>query len=352
MEVVVAGDIGGHVVLSGVRERLRGRMMSASGWSRRRVLGLAAGLGWAASNDRLWAADDEAEYSGDWADHHVVLKSPSGAPILRYVTEAVPDGEKLPAVDSACFTHPIRTPSGEIVTDLAPADHPHHRGVFCGWVEVEGEARGDWWGWGAKAPKEDRYILNREARITEHSAERVTLRLINSWRAGEERIVGERITLSASGAEACHVIDYEFKYTVATRKPVLIAQNPFGGFCYRARPRGKQEITGPGGAVALPDSVFDRRDANWPASHWYDLTYRAPGEKVNGVAVMDHPNNPLSTWHVVRGIHMLNPCIVAEEAQEIQFGEPLYLRYRLVAHDGDAASVDLPGLFDAFANQE
>ena len=48
---------------------------------------------------------------------------------------------------------------------------------------------------------------------------------------------------------------------------------------------------------------------------------------------MDHPSNPLSTWHVVRNIHMLNPCIVAESPVTIGFVVPLYLRYRLVAHD-------------------
>jgi hypothetical protein len=297
-----------------------------------------------------WPAvgQDDKEYSGEWTDDFVVLQTPADKPILRYVHERVPEGEKAPAVEGVCFTHPIYTPSGEIVTDLAPADHPHHRGVFCGWIEVEGEQPGDWWGWGAKAPKENRFVLNREARVTEHSADRVTLRLINAWRVGEETIVGERITLSATSLEGCHVIDYEFKHTVATRKPVRIAQNPFGGFCYRARPRGKQEITGPNGRMMLPDAVFDRAETNWPSSHWYDLTYRADDGKVSGVAVMDHPNNPLSTWHVVRGIHMLNPCIVAEGPHEIEFGDPLYLKYRLVAHDGDAASVDLPKLYDQF----
>ena len=32
---------------------------------------------------------------------------------------------------------------------------------------------------------------------------------------------------------------------------------------------------------------------------------------------MDHPRNPPSTWHVVRGIHMLNPCIVSDAAVTI-----------------------------------
>lgn len=322
--------------------------------NRRTLLGSTAGTVLALAAAKAGIAQDEETFHGVWAEGEVsvTLRTATKAPILRYVVERLPEGEKGPSVEGACFTHPIVTPNGEVVSDMAPADHPHHRGVFCGWVQVEGELEGDWWGWGAKAPKEGRFILSREARITEHSAERVTLRLINSWRAGEETVLGERLTLSATAAPGWYVLDYDYKFTVPTRKSVRIVENPFGGFCYRARPRGKLEVTGPDGVVNLPDSVHNKAETNWPSSHWYDLTYRTPDGKATGVAVMDHPNNPLSTWHGVRGIHMLNPCIVAQGSHEIEFGDPLYLKYRLVAHDGDASSVDLLRLYKQFSGDE
>jgi hypothetical protein len=46
---------------------------------------------------------------------------------------------------------------------------------------------------------------------------------------------------------------------------------------------------------------------------------------------------------------MLNPCIVAERPVTIRREEPLSLRYRLVAHDGDAASINLEKLYTDFA---
>ena len=291
-------------------------------------------------------------FSARHDDHTITLRAPLGAPVLRYVRDRLPEGEKSPSVEGGAYTHPVYTPSGEVVTDLAPADHPHHRGVFCGWVQLDGERSGDWWGWGAKAPKEGRVILDRETRVTDESPERVVLRAINSWRAEDETVLRERVTITARQAFGCNIVDYEYKFTPATRKPVVIARNPFGGFCYRAKPRGRLEVTGPEGEVQRADAVFDKPETNWPASGWYDMTYYTPDGKVNGVAVMDHPSNPLSTWHVVRGIHMQNPCIVADAPVTIPFGEPLYLRYRLVAHDGDAKSVDLPKLFDQFAETQ
>lgn len=315
---------------------------------RRMMLGATAaamGLGGA-----VYAQESE-KFSGQELEHFVTLRNPAGKPIARYVHGELPPGEKAPSVPGTCFTHPVYTPEGELVTDLAPADHPHHRGVFCAWVEMDGEVRGDWWGWGAKAPKENRVIVNRETRVTDESDRSVTLRVINSWRAEETTVLRERLTVVASQEPGCHVLDYEYKLMPGGRKDVLIAQSPFGGFCYRARPRGELTVTGPGGAVDLPNSIHTKKEANWPASRWYDMTYKSPSGRVSGVAVMDHPSNPLSTWHVVRGIHMLNPCIVAEDAVPIPFGDPLYLRYRLVAHDGTAEAVELERLYEDWVNR-
>ncbi len=325
-----------------------------------------AGLG--THGARATQAQGEVAFSGERTEAEVVLRAPNGQPILSYRRDAPGEGEPRAAVPGGCYTHPLYTPSGELVTDLAPSDHPHHRGIFCGWVALEGERRGDWWGWGAKAPKEGRLIVNREARLTEEGTDRVTLRLINSWRAPEAEVaemadandaeavrrvtvLAERVTLTASQVPGANVVDYEFKLTVPTRNPVVIESSPFGGFCYRARPRGEMTATSPEGKIELKDAVFNRPEANWPSARWYDLSYRAEGGRVSGVAVMDHPGNPTTTWHVVRGIHMLNPCIVAGEPVTIAFGEPLYLRYRVVAHDGDAAAVDLNALWESFGQR-
>ena len=314
---------------------------------RRMLLGAGAG----ALLARRVGAEDAMEFRGERTDDLVVLRTAAGKPVLRYVHDKLPSGEPPPSVPGTCFTHPVYTPAGEIVTDLAPADHPHHRGVFCAWIEVDGEQRGDWWGWGAKAPKEDRIILNREVGIIDAGEHSVTLRLVNAWRAGDETVLRERLSVTASEAPGCHILDYEYKFMTGGRKDVVIGQSPFSGFCYRAKPRGELTVTGPGGVVERPNSRHDNSEFNWPASRYYDLTYKSPQGAVSGVAVMDHPSNPLSTWHVVRNIHMLNPCIVAESPVTITFGDPLYLRYRLVAHDGAADAVPLEQLYEDWVNR-
>jgi len=314
----------------------------------RRWLGALTAVGCSVALAHGVRGQDEFVFSAERDEERVVIKAPGEAPVLHYQREKPGAGEPAAAVDGGCYTHPLYTPSGDIVTDVGPKDHPHHRGVFCAWVSMEGEQKGDWWGWGALAPKEKRSIVNREARITEADDSLATLRVINSWRAEADTILGERVTITTRQAPGCNIVDYEFKFTAPTRKSVVIAQNPFGGFCYRARPRGRAVVSGPGGEMQNPDAVFNKPETNWGPSRWYDLTYHTDDGKASGVAVMDHPSNPPSTWHIVRGIHMLNPCIVADHPVEIKFGEPLYLRYRVVAHDGDATAVDLDALFEGF----
>jgi hypothetical protein len=265
----------------------------------------------------------------------VRVSDTAGVPVLRYVFGSLPAGEPAPAVEGFDYTHPLHTPSGDVVTDLRPADHPHHRGIFCGWVRVEGAKTGDWWGWGALAPIKDRRIVNNrlDARVGPAGVE---VRADNAWQAEGETVLEERLRLSVRRAEGCNVADYTYRFTAPGTAPVVLAQNPFGGFCYRARPEGKQTVSAPEGAVDRPDAVFNKAETDWPSRPWYDLTYARPDGKVSGVAVLDHPRNPPTAWHVVRGIHMLNPCIVAGGPVTIAPEQPLTLRYRVVAHDGPA----------------
>src|SRR5687768_1438813 len=90
---------------------------------------------------------------------HVNIRTPDGKEIFQYQLQR-PAASKLP-VESACYFHPVRTPKGVVVTEVAPSDHLHHRGIFLGWVEMHGKQDADFWGWGEHAPIKGRRIVNR-----------------------------------------------------------------------------------------------------------------------------------------------------------------------------------------------
>src|SRR5580658_6872487 len=98
--------------------------------SRRNLVG-AAGLATLGASLRAksksWTLDPDAAGK--------TLKTPDGQTAFTYLTRK-PDGVPL-AGNSVCCFHPLNTPSGVRVTDIAPPDHRDHRGAFFAWGNMD-----------------------------------------------------------------------------------------------------------------------------------------------------------------------------------------------------------------------
>lgn len=258
----------------------------------------------------------------------VVLKSAAGAEILRYQLVR-PEGSPL-SVESACYFHPIATPAGVVVTDVAPSDHRHHRGGFLAWVEMHGKKDADFWGWGEHAPTKGRKIVNVEVADLSGGA----FRARNEWRAEETVILREDLKVGTRAEASAHIID--LAYTLTPEEDLTLSRWAFSGFCVRFRKDGKVEAVGPEGPVKHKDPKHTEPASDWPAAPWYAFTITLDDGTVAGAAVLDHPSNPPTLWHNHRGTRMINPCIVAPGEVKLKAKEPLLLRYRVVAFDGAA----------------
>ena len=147
------------------------------------ILGLGAFLV-AAGGPALAQGAPPGVYSLVSVPSGMELHAPDGKVVLEYVTVR-PDNIGLTA-PSAAYFDPVNTPSGERVTNVAPNDHPHHRGIFFGFMNSEFHIpsdysnaapthpvkgftveRGDFWAWGAYAPREGRVIQNRSVKLIE-----------------------------------------------------------------------------------------------------------------------------------------------------------------------------------------
>lgn len=284
----------------------------------------------------------------------VSVQRPSGAlsveidgrEALRYQMERPADGRL--SVESACYFHPMTTPSGVTVTDAAPDDHRHHRGIFLAFVEMHGRKDADFWGWGQHAPKEKRLILNREAGPVSAGKDGVSFSVTNDWRAEDIVLVEERTRVSLKALREAHVLD--LVYTLTAPEEVSLSRWAFSGFCVRTRKDGKIAVTNPDGPVNLPAPNHMKPESDWPDAAWYDYSITLKDGAVAGVAVINHPKNPPTLWHNATGIGMLNPCIVAPGKVMMKAKEPLVLRYRVVTHDG-AAPKDLLNVLSAEWNR-
>lgn len=274
--------------------------------------------------------DAEAKFTLTPDEHGMVLKTPDGRVVFGYMTKR-PADTKLTA-NSVCCLFPVNTPKGERAVDFAPDDHPHHRGVFLAWHSTKGQQKADFWGWGEWAPTEGRVIRNRQVKLIHADANHGVISVDNDWMINDDVMIKESTIIVARQRDAAYVVLLIFGLTATV--DVTLDQTAFGGFCAKTRKDGKAVYRDPNGPVKLPNPHHLKPQTNWPAAKWYDRTIELQSGKTIGVAVVNGPDNPPSTWHNLPPIAMVNPCIVAPGPVTIKKDRPLVLRYLLVVHDG------------------
>jgi len=213
--------------------------------------------------------------------HGVVLKSPTGKTVFRYMT-----------------VKPKKT--GERLTDLAPGDHHHHRGVFLAWHTMAFRekadfsklgptgptygwniSRADFWGWGEFAPTQGRIIKNREVDLVKADAEEAELRIHNDWVTNERVMMTEHTSAKVreprpsdgrGEQDGVYIIDLDYRLTPTL--DMTLNHTAFGGFCVRARNDGDSYYATADGKVELPDPHYSVPELNWPAKRWYDYKWQ------------------------------------------------------------------------------
>jgi hypothetical protein len=274
------------------------------------------------------------------------LKSADGQTVFTYLTRK-PDDVPL-AGNSACCFHPVNTPSGERVTDIAPPDHRDHRGAFFAWGNMDferktGDVRADFWGWGHYAPTAGRVIQNRDVRMVNANSQSAEVAVENDWLIEGQKVLNEFTTARTRREQSANILDLIFRFTSDDK--FTVDQMAFTGFVVRCRKDGQSYLSDSKGKVTLPDSNALKPETDWPAENWYSYTIALNNGKTVAAAVIDHPANPRSLWHEPRGVAFLNPCISAIQPVTIPAGQPLVLRYRTVFNDGEF----LDGMLDRLA---
>jgi hypothetical protein len=286
-------------------------------------------------------------YQIEQAADAMTFKSPDGQTVLQYQLKA--GAEKKLSVKSGCYFHPFATPAGVTVTEVAPDDHRHHRGIFLAFVEMHGEKDADFWGWGEHAPKDGRVIINRS--IMAGQDKNPGLIADNEWTADGKVVVKEKIVASLTRPiRTANVLD--LYYTLTPTSDTTLSRWAFSGFCVRTRKDAELTAFGPHGEVKLANPSHVKPESDWPAQAWYAYELGLKDDRMVGVAVIDHPQNPPSLWHNHRDIRMLNPSIVAPAAVKLRGGPGapgLVLRYRVVAYDGRTPTDELNRMAKEFA---
>jgi len=292
-----------------------------------------------------------------------VLISDQGKPVLQYNYKTVYERDALDtlpankyfkaatdtfmanpsiyAVARSNYIHPVYGPEGEMLTRDWSKDHPHHRGVYWAWPEVEyGKTLGDLHALQIVfARPTGKIALLSGSEYAQIEAE-------NLWLWGDSTpIVNEDAMIRVYPAtKEGRMVDLAFRF-VALKDSVTLARrgtNAYGGLNVRMQTPKSQKIT-------------THRDSTdiLPRRVWSDLSGLFSGARnPSGMMVFQSTDNPEypGDWVQYPDLAWVQPTFPTSGTRyKLERGKPLVLRFRVFIHSGTLPSDNLASdIWDSF----
>lgn len=307
-------------------------------------------------------AGADMEAKKDQASGQIVLTE-NGKPILQYNYKTVFERDALDtlaankyivtptdtfmanpsiyAVPRSNYIHPVYGLNGEMLTRDWSKDHPHHRGIYWAWPEVEfGSKRGDLHALQIVFARPTGNIKLEGGR----GFARVEAENIWMWE-DKVPIVQEVAVIQAySSTDKGRIIDLAFRF-VALKDSVTLARREtkfYGGLNVRMQTPKQQEI-----------STFRDTTNVDPRRAWSDLSGLFTGaSSKSGMTVLQYHQNPdyPGDWIQYPELSWCQPTFPAAGTRyPLVPGKPLILRYRLFIHNGSKPELSMAtALWDTF----
>jgi len=226
------------------------------------------------------------------------------------------------------FLFPVTGPSGRSLTRMGhphdPESHSHHNSVWISHFDVAGT---DFWGDRGKGKIRHKRIVEFE-----DSDEQAYLIAENEWVTNEGKVLlfeTRRVAvLPLPDSEWLLTIDMEFK---AKDLAVTLGKTPFGMIGVRmAKTIG---VSDGGGRILNSEGAVNEKEVFWKRAKWVDYAGAITNEKMEGITLFDHPDNPnFPSYFHVRNDGWMGASLTFDGPREIQLDKPLHLRYGLYIH--------------------
>lgn len=254
---------------------------------------------------------------------------------------SVPEGID-PIYQRSGFLHPVKSPSGKIVTAAFPFDHPHQQGIFSAWVSTSWNKKEvDFWNLakGTGRVLHQRVIdvfsgndqIGFEVDLVHQMLQPHTVDILRErW----------RVTANHRGDDV-FVFDLQSTQEAITDSPLLIQQNRYGGFAVRGPVSwlSTSESTPPNepqfsDCTIATEQTDDRTLGNHQRTRWVCMTGLIEGSPVS--ITMMQANHKQDSRNAVR-LHPSKPyfcfsrCV--EESFTITKATPLVSHFRFLITD-------------------
>lgn len=257
------------------------------------------------------------------------------------------------------YLHPLRTPSGKIITRQFPMadvagetkDHPHHRGLWFSHGNVNG-----WDFWSNEKDQKGAGKGRGEITVTKSEMKNPNEVVFSAeWRSADGVLLREDRVMKFSGDDNARVIEFDITLTPLTN--VRFGDTKEGTFAIRLR----DELTElKGGAQMTNAEGKSGEKLVWGRpSPWVDYVGQLDGKTV-GVAILDHPSNPghPTHWHArayglfaanIFGLRDFYKGEGKHGGRDLKSGEKLRFRYQVVVHEGDTAAAGIAERYQNFS---
>lgn len=264
----------------------------------------------------------------------------SGRPVLSYNTATImPPPELQTIFKRSGFLHPVRTPSGRIITADFPADHAHQHGIFFAWKQAEFEGRPiDFWNQADNTGAVQHVAVKQTQKGPIYAEFEVSLRhLDRSAPQGPKPVLDETWTVRLYPLREVFVFDLISRQTCASASPLRLLEYHYGGMAWRGPVDWLGESSG--FAMATSDGL-DQQSGNHTRPKWVDCTGPLDGRPC-GLRIIQHPENFRSPQPV--RLHPSKPYLVfAPEVLgefSIEPGQTYESQYRFVIFDGPPSAM-------------
>ncbi|MHC4604708.1 MAG: DUF6807 domain-containing protein, partial [Planctomycetota bacterium] len=258
--------------------------------------------------------------------------------ILQYNHAIVPPPEgQSELYNRSGFIHPLWSPTGAVLTDIHPADHIHHVGIWMPWTKTKFEGKAvDFWNLkeGQGTVRFVKFLSTSSGPVYggfEVEQEHVALKTS----AGEKVVLKEVWDVkvyNVGGSEKGYWLwDFVSTQRIVADSPLHLPQYRYGGFGFRAAAEWKDE-----NAAYLTSEGKTRKDGHATRARWCEAAGAIEG-KWAGITFMSHPKNfqhpePMRIWPSGHVFFNWAPSQAGDWVMEP--GEEYVFRYRMYVHEG------------------
>ena len=287
------------------------------------------------------------------ADENTQQIKVDGKELIGYQAKPMSNPKGGDKFKGSNFIHPLKTPSGFVVTDVQPSDHLHHFGLWWPWkyIETEGRKVLCW-----ELQKGDGVIQAQESRATPEGFTANSIYIDRKAKDGPRTLINETVNAKVSKIIDQPVrgynLDLEIVHEVTIDKPVTVVKYRYSGFALRGTPAWNKD-----NSTVLTSEGKDYDSSNFTPAKWVKVEGDAEKDQKAGLLMMSHPGNHahpelLRTWNsgTHNGAIFINFNTVQKESWVFEPGKKYTRNFRVFVYDGTLTAEKADALWTQYSS--